>query len=122
MADPLAVAHARKILEDFCFNYPGQYNLKQIINGRGLTYREAPLAGSIGNIIFNEKGGSVTVSSNLNDTAQKNFTAAHELGHFENEKTSPPTPLLFNESGVRICKYEDIMSIKKNIKYEYKYN
>jgi len=136
MPNPLAVAHARKILEDFCFNYPGQYNLKQIINARGLTYREAPLAGSIGNIIFDGKGGSVTVSSNLNDTAQKNFTAAHELGHFENERealTPPGIPfikweeknreedekaLFPSERGVRICKYEDIMSIKKNINYE----
>ncbi|MCL5029612.1 MAG: ImmA/IrrE family metallo-endopeptidase [Bacteroidetes bacterium] len=102
MSDPLAAAYARKVIEEYCIKYPGQYSIQQIINARGLTYREALLSGSIGNIIFNGTSGTVTVSSSLGETSQKVFTAAHELGHFENEKIK-----------FKSCSFEEVSGLSR---------
>ncbi len=99
----LAVANAIKVIDELCISYPGQYSIKQIINAKGLVYREADLTGSIGNIIHNDSNGVVTVSSKLSLETQKIFTAAHELGHFENEKIR-----------YKNCSLNDVFSFKNN--------
>lgn len=102
----LIKAKVNKLINELCITSPGQYSIQEIINARGLVYREEKLTGSIGNIVFNNKHGVVTVSTEITDPGQKRFTAAHELGHFENEKH-----LYSSENKIINTKYEDILSI-----------
>jgi Zn-dependent peptidase ImmA (M78 family) len=103
----IAVANAKKIINELYISFPKQYTIPQIINARGLTYREAELTGSVGNIIFNNVNGVVTVSSGLKLETQKVFTAAHELGHFENEKLK-----------FKSCTFTDVFGINVNASKE----
>ena len=105
--DALATANARKLIEKYSIKYPQQYSVEQILNAEGLILEEKPLDGCAGSIVFSEKIGIVTVDTKIKEGAQKRFVTAHELGHFENEKAK-----------IKFCSYEDIMSIKKNIKDE----
>ena len=100
--DPLSAANARNIIKKYCITAPLQYTISQIINAEGLAYREAALNGCAGNIIFDRSKGVITVNENAKEETQKRFIAAHELGHFENEKTK-----------FKACSFEDIAGVKR---------
>ncbi len=111
MPDPLAVAKANKIIEEYNIKYPGQYTIQQIINARGLVLREAPLESCEGNIVFSDNTGVITINRDTEEETRKCFTAAHELGHFENEKIK-----------FKACTFEEIAGIKRNSPNELKAN
>lgn len=100
--DPIAAANAKKLIQTYFIKYPRQYTIEQIINAEGLAYQEENLSGCAGNIVFSERHGVITVNSNIKEQTQKIFTAAHELGHFENERTK-----------FKACSFEDIAGIKQ---------
>ena len=99
----LAVANANKLIEKYCIKTPNQYSLEEILNAEGLFYTEEKLDGLAGNVVFSVNSGIITVNSNLETEAQKIFTAAHELGHFENERVT-----------FKACAFEDILGIKRS--------
>ncbi|MFA6980546.1 MAG: ImmA/IrrE family metallo-endopeptidase [Ignavibacteriaceae bacterium] len=94
MQNNKAEVNAQKIIDKYFLTRPQQYSLREIINAEGLAYRETLLTGCDGSIVFTKDTGVVTVNSNIIEPTQKNFTAAHELGHFENEREAltPPPP------------------------------
>ena len=100
--NPAAAANARKLIQTYFIKYPQQYTVEQIINAEGLAYQEEDLTGCAGNIVFSERHGVITVSCSIKEKTQKIFTAAHELGHFENERIK-----------FKACSFEDIAGIKR---------
>ena len=86
MRNILARNNARGLIKKYAITDPRQYSLQQIINAEGLLLQYAPLEGCAGSIIFSDKHGIITVSSLLTNIFQQRFTAAHELGHFTNDK------------------------------------
>lgn len=124
----LAEAKARKLLKKYNPDRKNIYTIYQIMNAEGLLYREAELIGCEGNIVFNKERGIITISTRIECEEQKRFVAAHEMGHFFNERetllTPPPTPLLNKERGAeeemggKGCGFEEFYGSMKNYKRE----
>ena len=74
----------RKLLTDFGLDDVVGQDLAKLVYARGLVYRELPMSGSEGRIVFGDHGGAViTVNSGTRSKARKRFSIAHELGHYE---------------------------------------
>lgn len=99
--NPIPVANARKIISKYGLKFPRQYSLEEILNAEKLYLREVALEGIAGAIVFNGKNGIITIDTNITDRGRKNFTIAHEFGHYCNEGNK-----------IQVCKDEDILSIK----------
>lgn len=100
-------ANANKLIEKYNLKKPNQYSLEEILNAEGLILERAPLTGCLGMIQYGNKFGIVTISSAISNYEQENFTIAHELGHYCNEKKV-----------FRICNAEDIYGIRSIYEYE----
>lgn len=98
--NPIPIANARKIISKYTLKFPGQYTLEEILNAERLYLCEANLDGIAAAIVFNGNHGIITVDSKITDAGRKNFTIAHEFGHYCNEKIS-----------FQACKEGDILSI-----------
>ena len=73
-----------KLLTDFGLDDVVGQDLTKLVYARGLVYRELPMSGSEGRIVFGDHGGAViTVNSGTRSKARKRFSIAHELGHYE---------------------------------------
>ncbi len=124
----LAEAKARKLLKKYNPDRKNNYTIYQIMNAEGLVYRFAELFGCEGNIVFDNNAGIITINNRIKSEEQRRFVAAHEMGHFFNEReallTSPPTPLLIKERGVEEgveaagCGFEQFYGSMKNYKRE----
>lgn len=98
--NPIPLANARKIISKYGLKYPLQYKLEEILNAEKLYLCEKKLDGLDGTIVFNGRYGIITINENIIGEGRKNFTIAHEFGHFCNEK-----------SKMQFCREEDIQSI-----------
>jgi len=132
----IAVANACKLIEKYCIKLPNQYSLEELLNAEGLVYIEESLDGLAGNIVFTAENGIVTVNSNIESETQKIFTAAHELGHFENEAHTRPLPKGEEKAliqpnfplnakggyskarGIFECGFEDVLGVKRTSRTE----
>lgn len=74
----------RKLLDDFGLDDVVGQDLTKLVYARGLLYRELPMSGCEGRIVFDQRGrATITVSSATRSKSRKRFSIAHELGHFE---------------------------------------
>ena len=73
-----------KILRDFGLDDVVGQDLTKLVYARGLMYRELPMSGCEGMIVFDDCGkAAITVKSTTRSKARKRFSIAHELGHYE---------------------------------------
>lgn len=74
----------RQLLDDFGLDDVVGQDLTKLVYARGLLYRELPMSGCEGHIVFDQRGkATITVSSATRSKSRKRFSIAHELGHFE---------------------------------------
>ena len=81
----------QKILKDFGLDDVVGQDLTKLVYARGLVYRELPMSGCEGRIVFPFDGlragrgnkAVITVNSATRSKARKRFSIAHELGHYE---------------------------------------
>ena len=74
----------RQLLDDFGLDDVVGQDLTKLVYARGLLYRELPMSGCEGRIVFDQRGrATITVSSATRSKSRKRFSIAHELGHFE---------------------------------------
>lgn len=74
----------QKLLEDFGLDDVVGQDLTKLVYARKLMYREIPMSGCEGWIVFNESGkATITINSNTRSKPRKRFSIAHELGHYE---------------------------------------
>ena len=71
--------------------------------------RKEQLAVSEGELVFKDGIGIISVDKKIADGGQKNFTIAHELGHYFNSG---------KKDGSYFCSGLDIRGIKQNISAE----
>ena len=73
-----------KVLKDFGLDDVVGQDLTKLVYARGLMYRELPMSGCEGMIVFDDCGkAAITVNSSTRSKARKRFSIAHELGHYE---------------------------------------
>lgn len=73
-----------KLLTDFGLDDVVGQDLTKLVYARGLMYRELPMSGCEGRIVFDGCGrATITVNSGTRSKARKRFSIAHELGHYE---------------------------------------
>lgn len=122
--NPLAIANARKIIDKYNIKSPDQHTIEEIMNAEGLIVREKELDACDGNIVFTNDHGVVTINSSIKEERQKKFVAAHELGHFENERSQFQiiNYKLKGErkkgEGLYICGFEELIGNKRNYNRE----
>ena len=81
---------ARKILEEFGIEEPGDFTVEDLIHARDIILQEKKISNSDGRIVFGKERTIISINSEIKYTGRKRFTLAHELGHFElhhNENT-----------------------------------
>lgn len=81
---------ARRILTECGLDDPTEYDIGDIILGRGAFYQEKPLKGKEGEIVSFGGRSIVTINSNVQFEEKKRFAAAHELGHYEMHRNLTP--------------------------------
>jgi Zn-dependent peptidase ImmA (M78 family) len=77
-----AVNKAIELLDNYCIERPEQLNLEEIANAEYLIIECAPLKNELGRIVYHEDFGLIKINSSIKETGIKNFTIAHEIGHF----------------------------------------
>lgn len=80
----LAKANAKKLLTELFIKEPSKIDLYAIAGYENLFIEEKNLAASEGEIVFNGGMGIIAVDNKIQEGGQKNFTIAHELGHYFN--------------------------------------
>lgn len=80
---------AESILEKYYINDPCELPFKAIMGAENVYYQERKLTGCLGNMVRNQRHGSITVSSEITYEPQKRFVTAHELGHWFLHKNVP---------------------------------
>ena len=76
---------AEEILEHFAIETPDEIDLEAICHYFGAQIQRQPLSGCEGRLIGFKNKAIITVNSN-SSLSRQNFTAAHELGHWLNDK------------------------------------
>ena len=75
---------ARRLLDEFGLDDIIDVDLKDLVFARNILYRETPLGGCEGRIVFGNKGRAIiTINSETTYLPRKRFSIAHELGHYE---------------------------------------
>ncbi len=77
-----AEARARGILKKYFIENRDEMDLRAIVNAEGIFIQEQNLTTHDGRLICDNEAGIITINKNLKEAGQKNFTIAHELGHF----------------------------------------
>jgi Zn-dependent peptidase ImmA (M78 family) len=77
-----AEAGAREILSKYCIEQSEEMDLRAIVNAEGLFIQEEYLTSHDGRLTHDNEAGIITINKNIREAGQKNFTIAHELGHF----------------------------------------
>lgn len=103
----LSKASARKLLNKYCIQSPGELLLEIIANAEHLIIEEAELNNFIGLINYSENYGLIKVHSGIKERGQKRFIIAHELGHYYND----------NKNGIG-CTQLDLLNYKSQRKAE----
>lgn len=75
-------AEARRILGDLNIGAPHEIDLELISAMHDIFVREAPLSGAEARLVRTDRGGVITVRTDLTPPGRKRFAIAHELGHF----------------------------------------
>jgi Zn-dependent peptidase ImmA (M78 family) len=102
-----ANAKARELIEKYCINDPSDLNVRDIANAENLMIKEEDTKGHVGRIYKDEEGGIITIDSKIKEAGRKNFTVAHEVGHYMLEKERE-----------RYCSNEDLMTYEDKKYYE----
>ena len=102
---------AEKLIEEYSISNPGQLQLETLSNAEGLIIEEDNLEGHIGRISFSATCGLIKVDKKITDGGRKNFTIAHEMGHYFNERE-------IRNSAFYKCSSRDIFSFKSPKLYE----
>lgn len=75
---------ARRLLDEFGLDDIIDVDLQDLVFARNILYRETPLGGCEGRIVFGNKGRAIiTINSETTYLPRKRFSIAHELGHYE---------------------------------------
>ena len=75
---------ARRLLDEFGLDDIIDVDLQDLVFARNILYRETPLGGCEGRIVFGNKGCAIiTINSETTYLPRKRFSIAHELGHYE---------------------------------------
>ncbi|MCF8299237.1 MAG: ImmA/IrrE family metallo-endopeptidase [Saprospiraceae bacterium] len=109
--DPIAIMNARQMLSKYNITRPAEYTIEEILNAENIILEEKELDGLAGFILYNNGTGIVTVDKKIKENGKKNFVAAHELGHFVNDKDS-----------IKFCTMDDILSFASIDKSEKRAN
>lgn len=73
-----------RMLYDFGLDDVVGQDLTKLVFAWGLLYKEQPLSGCEGRIVFGGRGKAIiTVNSATRSKSRKRFSIAHELGHYE---------------------------------------
>ncbi len=81
-----AKARARELLDEYCIKEPSDLNVREIANGENLMIEEEETKGHAGRIFIDKEGGLITIDRKIREEGRKNFTIAHEVGHYCIEK------------------------------------
>ena len=96
-----AKSKAREELRNFGIKKPSEIDVYKIAYGHRLVIDEENLISHQGRIFYNESDGVITINKDIKEKGKKNFTIAHELGHF-----------LLDRLRNYLCKKYDIMMLK----------
>ena len=77
-----AEASAREVIRKYCIEKSEEMDLRAIVNAEGLFIKEEAMTTHDGRLAYDEEAGIITINKNIKEVGQKNFTIAHELGHF----------------------------------------
>ena len=105
----LAKANAKKLLKELFINNPDKIDLYAIAGCENIFIEERELSISEGELVFKNGIGIISVDKKITEPGQKNFTIAHELGHYFNSG---------KKDGSYFCSGLDIRGIKQNISAE----
>jgi len=106
-----AKARARELLDEYCIKEPSDLNVREIANGENLMIEEEDTKGHAGRICCDKEGGLITIDKNIREEGRKNFTIAHEVGHYCLEKERE-----------YFCKHEDLINFGRTEDKEKKSN
>ncbi|HRI46809.1 MAG TPA: ImmA/IrrE family metallo-endopeptidase [Ignavibacteriaceae bacterium] len=107
--NPLIKANAVNMLKQYQIKRHSEFDLYEIMNAEGLLIQRVYLENSIGSISYDSRGGIVSIDANITDEKQSRFIAAHEFGHFVNER---------EKSGYFRCNGEMIFGTNTNLTLE----
>lgn len=104
----LARAHARKLLDECFITSPENLDLEKIAAHKNVFIEVDSFNTHLGRIHRAENYGLIKVNSSIKDKGQKNFTIAHELGHFISE----------HNKQIQGCTAADLMAFKSKKELE----
>jgi Zn-dependent peptidase ImmA (M78 family) len=102
---------AAELIEYYSVKSPEELNLEGLSNAEGLIVEEDDLSGHIGRISFTSDFGLIKIDSKIKEHGRKQFTLAHEMGHYFNERE-------IRSSAFYKCSALDIFSFKPPKTYE----
>ena len=102
---------AEKLIEEYSINKPEKLELEILSNAEGLIIEEDDLEGHLGRISFSSSCGLIKIDNKITGTGRKNFTIAHEMGHYFNERE-------IRNNKFYKCSNADIFSFKSPKQYE----
>ena len=102
---------AQQLIEEYSIKSPADLELETIANAEGLIVEEDNLDGHLGRISFSPSFGLIKIDKKIPGTGRKNFTLAHEIGHYLNEKD-------LKKSFTAKCTSNDLLSFKINKRRE----
>lgn len=105
---------AKNVIEEYCFKDQKQLDIEAIAWAEFIAIEEIPMTTHIGRINFEDGYGLMSIKDSFNYAGQRNFTIAHELGHYFIEKES----MLKKFS----CSSKDLLSYKFGSLFEQKAN
>lgn len=96
-----AIARAREEIKNFGIKRSSEIDIYKIAHGHRLIIDEEYTESHEGRVYYNGQYGVITINKNIRETGKKNFTIAHEVGHF-----------LLDTRRHYMCKKYDIAMIK----------
>lgn len=96
-----AIVKARGELKNFGIKKPSEIDVYKIVYSHCLIIDEESLKSHEGRIFYDESDGVITINKDIKEKGKKNFTIAHELGHF-----------LLDRLRNYLCKKYDIVMFK----------
>jgi len=102
---------AKELLSKYCISDPSELNIRGIANAENLLICEEELKTHEGRIFHDGEIGIITINKNIKEEGRKNFTLAHEIGHFFLEKEKK-----------NFCKKEDFLTFSNNKSKEHEAN
>ena len=104
-------ARAEKLIQEYGYSSPAELQLETLANAEGLIIEEDDLEGHLGRISFSNSYGLIKIDNKITGHGRKNFTLAHEMGHYFNERE-------IRNSAFYKCSSLDIFSFKSPKLYE----